>query len=217
MAENHLVAGMIGDVVASRHHVDQRALFDRVKAALGRINGDMNREGPFEGLALTTGDEFQGLFPTIEEALGVDLLLRLNLDGEIEVRTGIGWGSLSVRGSGEGYRGQSGSVWWNAREALSKVESLSSSIGWPSSLRTWVIGIESPMERTVNSNLMLRDEILYSMDNRTKKAVLGSLRGMTQNEIADDLGISQPSVSKRMKRGGHALARSVELLREGLR
>jgi hypothetical protein len=113
---------------------------------------------------------------------------------------------------------QSGEAWWNAREALEEVAGSVSRHGWPRGLRTWVVGLEPGAASTLNAFLLCRDELVSAMDGRARRVTLGLMLGQRQQDIAAELGISQPSVAKRQRESGAAAVfRSHELLRQTAR
>ena len=113
---------------------------------------------------------------------------------------------------------QSGTAWWNAREALDIVAKNVSLQDWPRGLRTWIIGEKRQTDATYNAFLLCRDELLSAMDDRDSHVTLGLMLGRRQVDIAEELGISQPSVSNRKQESGAAaILRAHQLLKEAAR
>lgn len=192
-------------------------LFATLREALDAVNQSTTVSAVQE-LDFATGDEVQGLFRSVWDAVDAAFLLRLRTLGVCDLRFGVGWGRELVRQGDEDYRGRSGTVWWNAREALSRVEAAADKKGWPRSLRTWVVGPEGFEEGLVNAHLILQDELLAGFDEHDGVIMLGLLGGRTQKEIAGELGVTQPTVSGRIsRRGMWALYHNRRLLLEALR
>ena len=105
------IATLLGDVVDSRHHPDRRQLHQRIQAAL-----ETAADSALDRPSVTVGDEFQGSYPSVGQAIDAALTLRLALAPAIDVRFGIGWGPVSVLEPGSGI--QDGPGWWAAREAI---------------------------------------------------------------------------------------------------
>ena len=209
------VAAVIGDLVGSRLHGDQSALFDSIKKTLEQVNLDIR---PVQPLQMTIGDEFQAAYETIADALDACLMIRLRLASTCDVRFGIGWGEITEYDRSLAPMAQSGTAWWNAREALDIVSKNVSLQGWPRGLRTWVIGIEPETDASCNAFLLCRDELLSAMDDRASYVTLGLILGHRQVDIVKKLGISQPSVSKRKQESGAAaILRAHQLLKEAAR
>ena len=95
------VATVIGDLVGSRSAQDRADLHQRLSRALAEVNDELT---PLRGLWVTAGDEYQGTFATVAEAVRATLLVRVRLWPAHDVRHGIGWGTTSVldeAGTGE--------------------------------------------------------------------------------------------------------------------
>src|SRR5436190_23857223 len=86
---------LIGDVVGSRAASDRSALQANLKRVLIRINREVQPALPLEP---TLGDEFQGCFDSLSEAVAASLLLRLELLDQVEIDTryGLGHGWVAV-------------------------------------------------------------------------------------------------------------------------
>ncbi len=205
------VVAVIGDLVQSRRHTDQMALFATVRRSLEEVNLHVRA---FQPLQMTIGDEFQAVYETVPAALDACLMVRLELAGTCDVRFGIGWGEISTYDSDVAPMAQSGSSWWNAREALDRAASEVTRRGWPRGMRTTISGLPPDENATMNAFLLCHDELLSAMDERASKVTLGLMLGRRQIDIAKELGISQPAVAKRQKESGAmAIIRAHQLLK----
>ncbi len=203
---------VVGDVIGSRRLADQAALQRGLADALEAVERRYPALQPFR---ITVGDEFQGLHADLPAALGATLLLRLLLDGTIPVRCGLGLGAWTLHDPERAPFGQSGTAWWNAREALDALAALENRRGWPRSTRTRYAAEDAVDAARWNAYLLCRDHALARMDARDRRIALGLFRGETQESIAEALAISQPSVSRRqMENGPAVLFRAQELLAE---
>lgn len=202
------VATLIGDVVGSRTARDRRRLHDALTAALDRLNREY---APATALRLTVGDEYQGAFTTVGEAIGTALRLRVLLAPEIDVRHGIGWGEVRVLE--EDPRVEDGPGWWAARtaiEGVAEAERRPATRGLRTAYETAGGG---PAPDAVNAALVTRDELLAGLGEESLSVVAGMLAGMSQKEIAADLGVTPSAVSQRVRRDGlAAVVRADELL-----
>lgn len=115
MSATTVRVALLGDVVGSRADPDRAALQERLVTALAATD---IRVPPWRPLRMTIGDEFQGLYVDLGAALAATLHLRLFLDDGPQVRIGLGWGELTLRGEEGSPYGQDGPCWWRAREAL---------------------------------------------------------------------------------------------------
>ena len=203
---------LIGDLVGSRRAGERSAVHSRLTAALDRVNGAVPAEVP---LRITVGDEYQGVYTDLGSALRASLLLRLALLPDVDARHGIGRGSIVVLT--EEPRVEDGPAWWAAREAIVTVATTERRAALRG-LRTAYVSAEDaggPEPAAVNAALVLRDQLLHGVGQESLSVLAGMLSGMSQKEIAADLGVSASAVSQRVRRDGlGALVRADELLGE---
>jgi len=205
------VATMIGDVVRSRSAADRPALHADLAALLEQANAELR---PVVPLRITVGDEYQGCFETVGDALHAALWLRLHLAPTAELRHGVGWGTVAVLADSP--RIEDGPGWWAARAAIESVK-LDEARPATRRLRTayrLAEDTEGPAAAAVNAALMCRDQMVGSVSNRSLRLLRGALAGRTQAELAEDEGISASAVSQRVRNDGLAvIAATDELLR----
>ena len=84
---------VIGDLVGSRLVGDRAAVHTRFATAVKAVN---EAYAPPVPLRIGVGDEFQGIFASLGDAVAATLRLRLALLPEVDVRQGIGWGLVTV-------------------------------------------------------------------------------------------------------------------------
>jgi hypothetical protein len=183
-------AALIGDVVDSRHASDRGQLHRRITEALAETL-----------LAFTVGDEFQGSYPTVGDAIDAALAVRLAVGPEIDVRFGIGWGEVTVLDAGTGI--QDGPGWWSAREAIEWTAAAQQQPAL-ATVRTAYRrhGHTGPDPDAVNAALLCRDHLLGSIDARSLRLLRGLLEHKTKKELAAMEGISASAVSQRTARDG---------------
>ena len=202
-------AAVIGDVVGSRQATSRSRLQQRLDKALAAVNAVMATVQP---LTPTLGDEFQGMFERIEDAIEASFRLRVELVGKVDVRIGIGWGTLRTQDASRTPFGQDGPCWWRAREALEELARTERSNQEPNSLRT-VCRTGNAQEQLYNAILVLRDQTLSGIDEADATILKLVMSGASQQEAATRLGINKSSVSRRMQSHGlAALLRSREHL-----
>ena len=73
-----------------------------------------------------------------------------------------------------------------------------------------------PTPEAVNAALLLRDELLARVDERSMSVLRGLLSGMSQKEIAHGLGISPSAVSQRVRADSLAAVVAAHRLLEGV-
>jgi hypothetical protein len=193
-------AAVIGDVVGSRQVASRSRLQSRLDRSLASINDSMN---PIQPLTPTIGDEFQGMFATIEEAIEASFRLRVELMRKVDVRIGIGWGALRTQDPRRTPFGQDGPCWWRAREALEELARTERSNQEPHSLRT-VCRTGTREEAAYNAILVLRDQLLSAIDEHDATILRMLMGGASQQEAAERLGLNKSSISRRMQ--SHGLA-----------
>lgn len=202
-------AAVIGDVVGSRQASSRSRLQQRLDKALATVNAGMVTVQP---LTPTLGDEFQGMFDRIEDAIEASFRLRVELVSKVDVRIGIGWGTLRTQDTSRTPFGQDGPCWWRAREALQELARTERSNQEPNSIRT-VCRTGDAREELYNALLVLRDQTLAGIDEADATILKLVMSGASQQEAAARLGVNKSSVSRRMQSHGlAALLRSREHL-----
>ena len=196
----HNWAAVIGDVVGSRQVASRSRLQTRLDRSLASVNDSMK---PVQPLTPTIGDEFQGMFVTLEEAIEASLRLRVELMRRVDVRIGIGWGTLRTQDPRRTPFGQDGPCWWRAREALEELARTERSNQEPHSLRT-VCRTETKAEGAYNAILVLRDQLLSAIDEHDATILRMLIGGASQQDAAERLGLNKSSISRRMQ--SHGLA-----------
>lgn len=200
-----MVIAVLADIVGSRRLDDrtaaQRLLDDTIAA--------VEEELPLaeQPLTPTVGDEQQGVYRELADALTSLLMIQLRLPDGVAFRFGIGIGAVSAVASVHGELAD-GPGWYAARAAIEIVHAREAR-AIPRA-RTWIVGApgqDEVMESTIaasNAYLLVRDELVGSMSERERRLVYGRLIGRSQQDLAADEGISQPSVSKSLKSAGAA-------------
>jgi len=208
---------VVGDVVASRRVADAAALLDGLTGCLRRVNDDVAAVLP---LTLVVRDEFHGMYDSLSRAVEAALRLRLytgdlvldTSDGKpepVDVRVGIGAGDAVISDTGT----PSGPAWFHARDAKDVAQELPGKAKWPPSLRAVCRSDDPSFQAAVNAYLICQDQLLARMDARDRRALRGLLDGERQIDVADDLGVTQPAIARRVKeRGALALHRSLQAL-----
>jgi hypothetical protein len=190
------VATLIGDVVGSRRVADRAAAHRVTNRALRDVSA-----GAIDPPAFTVGDEFQGSYPTVGKAIDAALSVRLAVAPGVDVRFGIGWGSVTVLDPEAGI--QDGPGWWAAREAIEWTATAQRQPGLAlvrTSFR--VNGLSRPDINAINAALLCRDHLLGLLDDRSIRILKGLLSNHTKKDIAAAEDISASAVSQRAGRDG---------------
>lgn len=192
------VITLLGDLVRSRAAVDRRAMHEKVLASLDGVNRMIVARSP---LRVTVGDEFQGVYGRLGEALTAAFMLRLDLAPDIDVRFGIARGSVEDLDVEHGI--QDGSAWWAAREAIERTEAKAGR----SATRTARTGYLAPGDEPgavlpVQATLDCLDYMVASLSGTSLTILEGLMSGRSQQDLAQELGVSPSAVSQRVHRDG---------------
>ena len=202
-----VVATLIGDVVGSRDARSRSGLHARLEDLVARVN---ETTAPLVPLRITVGDEYQGCWWTVGDALMAVRQLRLSGLPDVELRHGLGWGEVSVLS--ESPRVEDGPGWWAARAAIeyAAAEARRAGLRHVRTAYRCAEGTAGPDEAAVNAALVLRDQMIGGLSDRSLSVLRGLLDGRTQREIADAEGISASAVSQRVRSDGLAVLVAAE-------
>ena len=216
---------LLGDVVESRLHPDREDLQRDLRGALDLANGKAAAVHP---LTPTIGDEFQGLYGNLASALQATLLIRLSLHRRVDVRFGIGWGTLTTHDEDRAPFEQDGPAWWAAREAIERVRTMTHRREMPRGVRSIFLAappfdgeealVPRHLEGLVNAFLLCRDELVAAMSARDAETMRYLLEGESPSLIAERQGVSLSAVSQRAIRSGlYALREAQKEVEEAFR
>lgn len=214
-------AAVLLDVVGSRTRSDRRRLQEELDVGLTRVN---ERHPALDPLTATVGDEIQGTYRSVMEAIRAVLELRLELLETVDIRAGIGWGDIVLHDPSRSPFGQDGSAWWNARAALDRVAASSARSGYDARMGIDLGGgvaydaANAPLDHDdrgvlppaapfavdigtlLASHLALWDRAIATIDATEARIVLGDLRGESADDLAAVLGITPSAISQRRGR-----------------
>ncbi len=215
---DQLRVAVIIDLVDSRRLPFRAAAQEEIERSFAVLNKRIDHEQPVEA---TIGDEFQAVYTTVAAALEATMLARLGLPDGVDCRFGLGLGEVAAIGRGSAGILQDGSAWWLAREAIDEAHRRQDSR--TPSVRSWYRSDPSAAERgagaaepLVNAYLVTRDHIIGAMTDRGRRIAFGSMMGRSQQELAEQEGISQSAVSQSLRRSGGAnLIATLDVLKQG--
>ena len=200
MKNNASRCTLIGDIVGSRGSVDRADLHRAVEAALRQVDDAVPS---LTGLRVTVGDEFQGSYATLGEALDAGLRVRLALLPDVDTRIGIGRGSVTTLDPDRGI--EDGPGWWAARSAVEAAEEAAAK---PATRHVRTALRVAPSEDdtavdAVNAALLCRDHLVGSCSERSIRLLRGLMQPhTTQGDLATLEGISPSAVSQRVRADG---------------
>lgn len=215
MTDSKSLYTLIGGVVDSRLASDRTRLQRDLRSALKSFS--MNPPPGIEmkrNLETTVGDEFQGVFSDMADAVLASLLIRLELlrSAGIDSRYGLGFGEVKVFDESRSPVQQDGSGWWSAREAIAEAAAQAESHQSDFIRTRFRCDPKSPKVSgeemsAVNAFLVTRDAMVDEMKPKTQRMLQGLLLGNSQSTIARDEGVTQSAVSQALQRSGaHAIA-----------
>ncbi|MGN7970233.1 SatD family protein [Microbacterium sp. 22296] len=214
-----MTVAVIADIVASRRLHDRAAAQRRIAEVVDQVDTDL--PVAVHVLTATVGDELQGEYARLDDALASLLLVRLTLPDDIDCRFGVGVGEvrpieLDDRTVPEG------PAWWAARTAVETVERMQQRAA--PFARTWIVaseGEDAAMADTVavaGAYALARDQLVSAMSERTRRLTAGRCLGRSQRELAEREGISQSAVSQALTAAGSAaLVEGFAVLTRGVR
>src|SRR5690606_12729700 len=164
-----MVVAVIADIVGSRRLRDRAHAQRTFDETIARVE----REHPLaqEPLRPTVGDEQQGVYRTLDDALVSLLLLQLALPEGAEFRFGLGIGAIRPIESAHRELAD-GPGWWAARDAIEAVHARQQRA--VPTTRTWIVGApgqDEVMDTVVtasNAYLLARDAIVVGMSERER-------------------------------------------------
>lgn len=200
-----MVIAVLADIVGSRKLHDRSAAQRILDDTIRRVEGDLPLA--HQPLTPTVGDEQQGVYLALEDAMVSLLMIQLALPDGIAFRFGIGVGDVRAVDSVHGELAD-GPGWYAARAAIETVHAREGRT--VPRTRTWIVGApgqDEVMDSVIaasNAYLLVRDELVGAMNERERRLTYGRLIGRSQHELAAEEGISQPSVSKSLRSAGSA-------------
>ncbi|GAN32409.1 MAG: hypothetical protein DYG83_17270 [Candidatus Brocadia sp. AMX2] len=202
MKNSGLYAVITGDIVgSSKLTASQRShLLSVLKSSFKTIK-DILPDGiraPFE---IHRGDSFQGVLSKPEAALRIAIVIRAGLRHGFEAkqrryaldaRIAVGVGSIDFLPAGRGSEGD-GEAFRRSGPILDKMKGDQRLL-----IRTpW-----QDIDTELGIECALLDALINRWSAEQSQAILGQIRGLTQERAAKDFGISQPAVRQRLKSAG---------------
>lgn len=183
-----LLADVVGSRGSRREHVHEALL-----AAIALAN---ERVVHLDALRVTVGDEIQGVYGTLGQALEAASLLTDQLFGTAEMRFGLGGGDIRIIDESRGI--QDGNAWWLAREAIEFVEELSRTSGYEG-VRTAIRDERPTAIPAADALARLVDVNRAGLRDGARRSLMGLLRGLDNADVAKAEGISASANTQRVK------------------
>ncbi|MGX1586343.1 SatD family protein [Microbacterium sp. NPDC055502] len=200
-----MVIAVIADIVGSRELDDRSAAQRALDDTIAEVESD--RPLALQPLTPTVGDEQQAVYRELTDALTSLLMIQLRLPDDLAFRFGIGVGEVRAVDSVHGELAD-GPGWYAARAAIETVHAREQRA--VPRTRTWIVGAPGQDEvmpaviAAANAYVLVRDELVGAMTARERRLTYGRLIGRSQQELAAQESITQPSVSKSLRSAGAA-------------
>lgn len=182
---------LLADMVASRE-TDRPASHQATLTAIERVNAKVPQ---LDVLRVTVGDELQGVYATLGDALAASFALRHELVGRVDLRFGFGGGEVRVLDAERGI--QDGSAWLLAREAVESVERRAGEAGL-GGLRTAIRDARDVASPVAEPLSQLVDAHLARLKEGPRATLTALLEGLDNQDAARRLGISPSANSQRV-------------------
>lgn len=192
MKEYSNCVALLADLVDSRAG-DRTRTHAAVLAAIETTNAAVP---PLDPLRVTVGDELQGIYSSLGQALSASWHLREHLHGEADLRFGLGGGDVRVVDAERGI--QDGSAWWLAREAIEWVEEIADDAGY-GSVRTAIRDERAVATPSADALVRLAEVAAAGLRAGTRRSLQGLVEGLDNAAVAEREGISPSANSQRVK------------------
>lgn len=183
---------LLGDLVSSRT-TERAELHETLLGVIDRTNEQVRSLDP---LRVTVGDEVQGVYATLGDALRAAHTVRNELFGTADMRFGIGGGDIRIIDAERGI--QDGNAWWLAREAIDFAENLAGQAGY-GGVRTAIRDERLTALPAAEAFAQLADSSLAGLRDGARRSLTGLLKGLDNAEVARREGISESANSQRVQ------------------
>jgi predicted XRE-type DNA-binding protein len=201
MKNRSIYAVLTGDIVgSSKWSRDQRKQYlDVLNTTLKEI--DRSTDSSFPHLVYR-GDSFQGLLRRPEQSLKEAILIRAALRSRsdtkkagLDARIAIGIGTVEYLPKGRNIGEGDGEAFRNSGFELDRLKkekmNLNVKTPWPD------------INEELKTECSLLDAIIRRWTKEQAEAMVYFLKGLNQEQIADQLHIAQPSINQRLQTAGY--------------
>lgn len=185
MTNNNYIA-IIGDIVKSKEIENRNQVQEKIQEILERINHKYAQAIASKFL-ITIGDEFQGLLKPTNQLFRIIDEIADSME-PVEIRFGVGNGKITTS-LNEYALGIDGPAFYQARSAINKAHKYKRHI--------IIFQSEDPDEYdfAIHTTLVLLSQIRLLWTDSQKRVIRLFRNGLTQEQIAAELNISQSAVS----------------------
>ena len=193
---------IIGDIKQSKSIKTRREIQNRLKAILDLINNDFDEDIAAKFI-ITLGDEFQGLLSSAKNIIQIIDRIQFNLF-PIRLRFGIGFGGIETDINKDMALGADGPAYHYARNMIDHIKIIEKGKMYGSSNIMFYAINNIEITSLINSNLQLCSFIEHNWTIKQRQLLVKIiLEHKNQNKAAEELGIVQSSVQRRLKAAGY--------------
>ncbi|CAM3757095.1 SatD family protein [Erysipelothrix urinaevulpis] len=190
---------LIGDIINSKDYKNRNKIQDLLRKKINSLN-DKYKKDLKSPITITLGDEFQCLIKTVEVCFLIidELSLYMSLN-DVELRFGIGIGTISTDIDENISIGADGPAYWNARFAIEVIHKEHDH----RNTSTYLKIDDKPQEQFLNSVIRLQDLIRNNWTYSQKEFVYKAITIFGYNEIipknlVEAMRFSSSQVSNRL-------------------
>lgn len=198
-SDNQYIA-IIGDIIDSKKIEDRNKVQNKLKNILCKLNTEYSKDIAAK-FCITLGDEFQGLLKKSENVMKMILEIEMAMT-PIQIRFGIGMGTINTEINYENSSEIDGNVYHRARKMIKKIEHKKSQYSEPESnimISTEDDNIE--LDELLNSILSVCTALKSKWTERQIEIIHAYLlNSENQYKAAYSLRIGQSSVNKSLKK-----------------
>ncbi len=210
---------VIGDVKRSRELEDRSKVQCQLRAILDKIN-EQYANDIVAKFVITLGDEFQGLLVSDAHVMEIISVLQSRMH-PVEIRFGIGFGSITTDIDPEMAIGADGPAYYRARESVEYLkEKEKRKQTYTGDIRFEMNEANGTAAMMLNTIADLMYAIRSSWSERQREVIYSMLEQQeSQSDVAKRLNIKQPTVQKILVAGKFyaykdALDTSIQVLKE---
>lgn len=170
---------------------DRPAVHDALLDAIEQTNAKVSQLDP---LRVTVGDEIQGVYATLGDALAATFALRNIIADTTDIRFGMGGGAVRVVDAERGI--QDGSAWILAREAVEAAEAADDD---SPGVRTAIRDSRPAANPLAEAASQLVDAELHRLGDGPRASLTALWDGLDNQSSAKLLGITPSANSQRVR------------------
>lgn len=198
-SSNNQYIAIIGDIIDSKKIENRNEVQNKLKNVLCKLNNEYS-EDIVAKFGITLGDEFQGLLKKSENVMQMILEIEMAMT-PVQIRFGIGIGTINTEINYENSSEIDGSAYHRARKMIKKIEHKKSQYSEPESnimINTDDDNIE--LDELLNSILSVCTALKSKWTERQIEIIHAYLlNSENQYKAAYSLHIGQSSVNKALK------------------